>query len=401
MSKTILFCADGTWNGPGKDDSDDANPTTNVLKLFASLQGDDTPESIRLRDEQERVLHGAAGPVQVAKYLHGVGDSQNQLVRLLGGVFGTGTITRIVRGYTFISRNYQLGDRIVLVGFSRGAYTVRALAGLIIGKGLLNPASTDLADKAAAYRAGTAAWYAYRKAQLTDGPFWQRFSDAITNLPAFLSRDLPSSGCLPGVGIEAIGVWDTVGSLGIPTYALDGHRADIFQFVNKDLSPLVRHGVHAVSIDEQRRDFLPTLWNDRPQGNIIQSLFAGAHADVGGGYPAAESGLSDITLGWMQQQLVARAGLLLASPLKPTHPDPLAIAHQPWTNLPWNLPALDGHPTAVVRTFPDIASSLSLGLNESVVTRWLTFAGMGYRPSNVAHAFDANGSVLPKDRIYA
>lgn len=401
MPKTIIFCADGTWNGPGKDDSDEANPTTNVLKLFASLQGEDTAESMRLRDEQERILLVAGQPAQVAKYIHGVGDSQNQLVRLLGGVFGAGTITRIVRGYTYVSRNYQPGDRVVLVGFSRGAYTVRALAGLILGKGLLNPAATDLADKDAAYRAGTAAWYAYRKAQLKDGPFWQRFTDAITDLPAFVSRDLPASAYLPGVGIEAVGVWDTVGSLGIPTYALDGHRADIFQFVNKDLSPQVRHGVHAVSVDEQRRDFLPTLWNDRAQGNIIQSLFAGAHSDVGGGYPAGETGLSDITLGWMIQQLVARAGLLLVSPLQATHPDPLGIGHQPWTNIPWNLPSLDGKPTAVVRTFPDISRSMSLGVNESVIDRWTRYGGAGYRPSNLAAAFDASGCILPRERIYA
>ncbi|MBI3516297.1 MAG: DUF2235 domain-containing protein, partial [Proteobacteria bacterium] len=140
MAKTIVFCADGTWNGPGEADHDDKTAAaTNVFKLFLNLRGDDTHGSYLLEKEQERQLVAADGTVQqVAKYLHGVGDSDNALVKLLGGTLGAGLITRIVRGYTFVSRSYEPGDRIFLVGFSRGAYTARALAGLIAAQGLLD-----------------------------------------------------------------------------------------------------------------------------------------------------------------------------------------------------------------------------------------------------------------------
>ena len=157
MAKNIVFCADGTWNGPGQDADDpkDACPS-NVFKLYLSLAGQDVldPATYRSANEQERVLKAPDGrPLQVAKYLHGVGDSSNFLVKALGGAFGAGVIARIVRGYTFLSRNHEPGDRIFVVGFSRGAYTARALAGLVGAKGLIDASKHGgLADKAEAYR---------------------------------------------------------------------------------------------------------------------------------------------------------------------------------------------------------------------------------------------------------
>ncbi|MEJ0018488.1 MAG: DUF2235 domain-containing protein [Acetobacteraceae bacterium] len=148
MAKTIIFCADGTWNGPGSLTGDDtAGPTTNVFKLFVNLEGRSTTETALLANEQESSLVDADGTVvQVAKYIHGVGDSGNFLVKALGGTMGAGLITRIVRGYTFISRNYLPGDSIVIVGFSRGAYTARALGGLIAAQGLLDARHHDLTE---------------------------------------------------------------------------------------------------------------------------------------------------------------------------------------------------------------------------------------------------------------
>src|ERR1700676_2203471 len=146
MPKNIVFCADGTWNGPSEvtgvsvTDTDDTagevqttvGNVTNVFKLFSNLPGHVTIETLGSRLEQERVATDDTGtPLQVAKYLHGVGDSMNPIIKLLGGAFGVGIIARIVRGYTFISRNYSPGDAIYIVGFSRGAYTARALAGMI------------------------------------------------------------------------------------------------------------------------------------------------------------------------------------------------------------------------------------------------------------------------------
>ena len=87
-----------------------------------------------------------------------MGDSSNPVIKVLGGVFGVGIIARIVRGYTFLSRWYEPGDAIYIVGFSRGAYTARALAGVIAKVGLLNRATYDPEDKAEAYRLAVAAW---------------------------------------------------------------------------------------------------------------------------------------------------------------------------------------------------------------------------------------------------
>lgn len=131
-------------NGPGQpeEQQEEGGRRTNVFKLFLNLAGDLSPDSLRSADEQERIVAGADGkPTQIAKYLHGVGDSKNFLVRVLGGGGGAGLVTRIVRGYTFISRNFEPGDRIFIVGFSRGAYTARALAGSWTPRKTISPAT--------------------------------------------------------------------------------------------------------------------------------------------------------------------------------------------------------------------------------------------------------------------
>jgi uncharacterized protein (DUF2235 family) len=408
MAKTIVFCADGTWNGPGKpDDNGQSSGTTNVLKLFLSLKGKDTPDTVMLGDEQEKTYSDANGLQQVAKYLHGVGDSRNILVRLMGGAFGAGTITRIVRGYTYVSRQYAPGDRIVLVGFSRGAYTARALAGFIVAKGLLSPGN-NLADKENAYRLGAAAWYAYRREMNTDASWLSRFDSIITDLPGFVTSKLPEGSFITNIPIQAVAVWDTVGALGIPQYALNGERLDIFQFVSNDLSDRVAYGIHAISIDEERRDFTPTLWSDRRQ--VTQALFAGAHADVGGGYPADadQSGLSDASLAWMRGQLSdPNIGVMMDGPADPFKADPLGVSHQPWTELPWNIPDVSGAPTAVLRKFTDLTPAITLGLHTSVLQRWKQNVRCGpgepytlYNPPNIAHLFNGTGQVLTTVPVY-
>jgi len=338
MGKIIVFCADGTWNGPDQDDNDDRLPDpTNVFKLFCGLSGTLTADSVLEADEQEKVLHDASGPLQVAKYIHGVGDSRNPVRRLLGGAFGAGTIARIVRGYTFISRHYQDGDRIVLVGFSRGAYTARALAGLIASQGVLAPERTQ--DQTEAYRWGAMAWYRYRSQAMAGmRGFLTRLAEAVADLAAFRSQDRIGDADLVSVArIAAVAVWDTVGALGLPRY-MDNERVDLFRFVDTRLSPKVERGFHAVALDEQRLDFTPTLWDAAP--NVTQLLFPGAHADVGGGYPTLDkqSGLSDIALGWMVEQLAGIQVRFTEPVYDPFAPDARGTAHQPWTHPPFNLP---------------------------------------------------------------
>lgn len=339
MPKTIIFCADGTWNGPAEPDHDDKTaPATNVFWLFANLDGQDTPETISLEKEQERVLTDPVGGVlQIAKYLHGVGDSANFLVRILGGTIGAGLIARIVRGYTFISRNYLADDNIFIVGFSRGAYTARALAGLIAAKGLLDATKIDLADKTQAYRLGSAVWCAWRHdTTIQVNPNWLgRLEEIALDLPGFLSKPPPPDQLIKAP-IETVAVWDTVGALGIPEFTVKQQRVDALQFADRKLSASVRHGIYAIAVDEQRADYTPTVWDPDPR--ITQVLFPGAHADVGGGYPTSndESGISDCALAWMIERL-DRSGVKFAT--TPTYipvPDQTGTAHQPWTHSPWN-----------------------------------------------------------------
>jgi uncharacterized protein (DUF2235 family) len=341
MSKNIIFCADGTWNGPGEDVGQLGAESSNVLKLYLSLAGDDVNDatsSFRTADEQERKLLDAEGNcTQIAKYLHGVGDSRNWLAKIIGGSTGAGLITRIVRGYTFLSRNFVPGDRIFLVGFSRGAYTARALGGLVATLGLMDPEQNNLADKDIAYRLGSAVWAHYRRSKAAADPnpdTAARLSALLNDLPGFFTN----TDAIPMVGpisISCIAVWDTVGALGIPVYNMNSERIDLFQFADTALSSTVQAGLHAVALDEQRADFNPTLWQLDP-ARITQMLFPGAHADVGGGYPQGEqSGLSDGALQWMCEQLAAQGVLFRPTPLPGVAPNPLAPAHQPWTEPIW------------------------------------------------------------------
>ncbi|WMY76472.1 DUF2235 domain-containing protein [Buttiauxella selenatireducens] len=303
MSKNIIFCADGTWNGPGNDDNGDSIPDrTNVLRLFSELDGTADAPDMFLRDEQEKVATTKSGVVyQVSKYLHGVGDSNNWLEKIMGGVFGAGMVERIVRGYTFISRNYAKGDKIYLVGFSRGAYTVRALAGMIGKCGLLDATQYDLSnDKEEAYRLGTAVWRSYREHSNVNGDLLDRI---IRDAPYFLHDKIDPNKMLYFVPIEAVAVWETVGALGIPKYWND-ERVDVYRFTDTSLGEHVKYGRQALAIDEMRRDFTPTYWDQRK--DIIQVLFPGIHADVGGGYSSVNNGngLSNGAYLWMRDELV-------------------------------------------------------------------------------------------------
>jgi uncharacterized protein (DUF2235 family) len=357
MSKFIIFCADGTWNGPDQDDNGDgqADPT-NVFKIYTGFAGTTRPGFEGLIAEQEKELVEDGQTVQVAKYIHGVGDEKNPIRKLLGGVFGAGMLSRIVRGYTFISRNYQPGDHIVVTGFSRGAYTARALAGLIASQGLLAKPLT--ADKSEAYQWGAKAWYHHRKHTARgETGFLQKLAEALADLRDFFSQDdLKAGHLVPVDRIKAVGVWDTVGALGLPRYYRD-RRADAFRFTNTRLSSKVEKGFHAVALDEQRLDFTPTLWDKT--ANVVQMVFPGAHADVGGGYATVgnESGLSDVSLGWMVENL-KNLGARFAKPIYvPYRPDPRGTAHKPWMHPPFvkletasrTLRGIPGHPSIAAR----------------------------------------------------
>ena len=384
MSKNVIFCADGTWNGAGNDENGDGVPDiTNVLKLYQKLDGQTTAASARLQDEQEKALVDASGQVlQIAKYLHGVGDSRNAVQRVVGGVFGAGFVQRIVRGYTFLSRNWLAGDAIFVLGFSRGAYTARALAGMV-GRMVLLPPKAMLDDSGnydaeRAYRLGLSVWAQHRKLLGKKSPL-------LDYLEEFHAIAVDASTLLPAT-LKAVAVWDTVGSLGIPTYGEDDdslRRDDLYGFADLDLSEKVAVGLHAVSIDECRRDFEPTLWNDRH--DVEQVLFAGAHADVGGGYPEAESVLSDCALYWMTARLKTQG--VRFSPFPDPTPVPLTMPH----HTPWTAPPFEALGT-VLRKFADTGK-----FHRSVQLRLDQYDG--YAPANIPPACFSSARVLRSQQV--
>lgn len=380
-NKAIVLCSDGTWNGPedsdgqsvleSEDVADELSSTaiTNVVKLYANLAGASIAEAVALRNEDEKVLTDSKGVrLQVCKYLHGVGDSTNPLFSFMGGVFGIGVVARIVRGYTFISRHYEPGDDIHICGFSRGAYTARALAEMICNVGLLDPRRYDPNSKMQAYRLGIAAWAKSKTLQLAGmGALEAIGTDVIGKIEEFLAAPL-TAGMLRDIPtIRSVAVWDTVGAMGIPAY-VKGSRADVFRLVDTVLDPKIANGFHAMSVDELRVDFPVTKWDARTGQR--QTWFVGAHADVGGGYAASESSLSDLTLDWMTRNLRGE-GIFCQTPLSYTptfaHAGTQPV-HTPWTNPPFD---------HLGRSQRDVVRGEDI--HASVTNRWK--ADPNYRPA--------------------
>ena len=385
MSKNIVVCLDGTWNGPGSEDEGVLTPT-NVQKIFEHLLNS---VGLEPTDNEKEIVSSPDGvnPTQIAKYLYGVGDANNVLERSIEGASGLGLVERIVRGYTYLSRNYEAGDRIYLIGFSRGAYTARALASLVTTQGLLDwkamnlePQSTD------SYRAGFAAWKAYKQKIQPDNPgVLEKVADVVGNLCDRLEcSPLPSASLrlISGVKVNTVAVWDTVGALGVPVLqSLNGEetRADEFEFCNTSLGSAVAHGFQAISADEERLDFTPTLWDNRD--GVVQMLFPGAHSDVGGGYEPAESGLATAALIWMIDQLKS-VGVEFGDVSQiEMGANPLAMSHRPWVG---RVPYRTG-PRAFTGAI-DVSSGLLARLGAATAP----VQGLGaapYRPENLVPTY--------------
>jgi uncharacterized protein (DUF2235 family) len=263
--KRIVVCCDGTWNNDDLQTND-----TNVAILARSIHASQQ----------------TGGVLQVVLYLRGVGTTGLKLETLIEGATGIGVDENIRSAYQFIAQNYIPGDEIYLFGFSRGAFTARSLAGLITACGiLLRQSLSALPD----------AWIYYRSPK-PHSP--QTFAEQYK----IKTHVTPQ--------ITFLGVWDTVGSLGIPSSLLADSNKQKFAFHDTSPSPLVKRGVQALAIDEHRHDFTPTFWTGtEPQDSSIEQVwFAGAHADVGGGYKTRS--LADIPLVWMAKQAQA-TGLAL------------------------------------------------------------------------------------------
>lgn len=292
MAKRIALFLDGTWNKTRPD-----TRATNVQRLFEATDG---------------VVDGdIAHSDHVKKYLKGVGTPRDFLALknwycdprvvldylshpvdaaalIAGGAGGWGIGDQIKAAYAYLSEQYARwrGAEVYLFGFSRGAYAARSLAGFVDRVGLLLQDKEHLVGNAfALYQAGgrreqSALKEYLRKMVESEGP-----SDEQT-LPVYF-----------------IGVWDTVGSLGFPRWleAITRPHTDYHQV---DLPFNVTHARHALALHELRKDYRPTLWRGKHPRSSSQTLrqcwFAGAHADVGGGY--SETGLADLALIWMAEE---------------------------------------------------------------------------------------------------
>ncbi|MCL1477225.1 DUF2235 domain-containing protein [Marinobacter sp. M3C] len=260
MAKRIVICADGTWNRPEEDLQKDF--PTNVLRLARAI----TPVA-------------ADGISQQVFYDWGIGSYHNALI---GGVTGQGLHKNILDGYRYLVQNYAPGDEVYLFGFSRGAYTVRALCGLINNCGIV--ARVDAARIQQAFEH-------YKKPGKDYAP------DGIQSLAFRAAHSHPSR------QVRFVGVWDTVGALGVP-FSLMGLFDSKDEFYDTKLGSNVSFARHALAIDERREDFEPTLWLSRPGLDLQQVWFAGSHSDIGGGYEPDDQGLraADYSLAWMLKE---------------------------------------------------------------------------------------------------
>jgi uncharacterized protein (DUF2235 family) len=260
MPKRLVMCCDGTWNTPDALGHGNRAPT-NVTKVALAVAAMD-----------------ARGARQLVYYHKGVGT--NRWDRLRGGAFGLGLSRNIRDAYRFIAENFDPGDELFFFGFSRGAFTARSTVGFVRNAGVLRRQHLDRIDEAYAL---------YR-------------SRSSRTHPRSIEAQLFRRSYSHETRIRFIGVWDTVGALGIP---LSGLRLiNVFnrrwQFHDTDLSTYVDHAFQALAIDEERGPFEPTVWKQQANagGQRLQQVwFAGVHGDVGGGY--RDPALSEIPLLWM------------------------------------------------------------------------------------------------------
>ncbi len=281
MPKNIVICADGTGNTTIKGRG------TNVFKLYEAVDQNG----------------------QVAIYHDGVGTETLKWIRILSGATGWGLSRNVKQLYGELARVYKPDDKIFLFGFSRGAFTVRTLAGFISTCGIVDP--TRYSTNKAFWIAVKAAYKEYRRKYQTRVSRWLHGETKVD--PSQLRAKL---GSRPPVSdhsklIEFVGVWDTVDAVGLPILAADFINDWLYRFKFRDnvLSSQVRYAYHALAADEQRESFAPVLWNEGKKGedqSIEQVWFAGVHSNVGGGYP--RQGLSLVALDWMMTK-AERCGL--------------------------------------------------------------------------------------------
>ncbi|KAL2075658.1 hypothetical protein VTL71DRAFT_601 [Oculimacula yallundae] len=323
VGRKFVVACDGTWQNSdmGVDTSPFSPPKTqipsNVTRIVRALNN---------RDEK--------GITQIAFYQRGVG-TDNLEDKIVGGLTGNDIGEHIREAYAFLSNNFnpetqtdlddesKPRDEIVLLGFSRGAYTARAIASLISDIGILTKRGMEnfwaiFGDWMKQDVDGEQCkWF-----RATYPDIAKKFQAANGKIISFTDKEyretLISRGLTRwGMPVRAVGVWDTVGSLGIPL-PWNGKNVKPFSFVNTKVARAVQHAFHALAIDEHRALFTPTLWEQPNEGSdqkvnlqkLKQCWFPGPHSNVGGSYP--DAGNSNITLAWMISQLEEHDGGILS-----------------------------------------------------------------------------------------
>ena len=278
MAKNIVLFSDGTGNSASKLFK------TNVWRLYQALD-----------------LHSDAGqPIQLPYHDDGVGTSSLGLLAGLGGAFGYGLKRNVLDLYCFLSRHYEPGDQIYAFGFSRGAFTIRVLVGLIANQGIVQ-ARTEIERRQLAERT----YWAYLEDRHGRSEKRGPLSPFLLKLRKWTGRS--SSTGLPLLDpprIRFVGLWDTVSAYG--GNPLTVPLIDCFypvRFADHRLSPRVERACHALALDDERLSFHPEIWDEREEedpNRISQVWFAGVHSNVGGSYP--DDGMSLISLLWMIEQ---------------------------------------------------------------------------------------------------
>jgi uncharacterized protein (DUF2235 family) len=359
--KRLVVCCDGTWNKPDNEN------VTNVEKIARTVQSDPS----------------ATGDVyQLVYYISGVGAGSYEADRLLGGAFGFGLFHNVIACYRFLAQNYEPGDEIFIIGFSRGAYTARSVAGMLASVGLLT-------KRALVEERLPEAVHLYQGTRMPEGAFGE-------------SVDEFKHDHCHAAKVTFLGVFDTVGALGVP-----GFERDTPKFHSVQLSDQVLCARQALAIDETRLKFAPTLWEapeepaDAPTADprVKQVWFEGAHSDVGGGY--AQTGLSDTSLLWMTREAHA-AGLVFDSDLLGTYVDSGSdpICHNPLSlmyKLDNEILEARAHLSRQDEE-SDFSHGLRLLTNERALSVRVSYSAVrhfeegGYEPANLAaFATETNG----------
>ncbi|KAL5041616.1 hypothetical protein BDW71DRAFT_211952 [Aspergillus fruticulosus] len=276
--KRIILCADGTWEASDQGDKSHPSNVAKIARAIATTGREKDPKTgnnIELK--------------QVVFYQSGLGSGDLPLQRFVAGSFGWGLEDDVCQIYEFISNNYDSGDELFFFGFSRGAYTVRSVAGLVSDVGVLS------ADQMSSF---PGLWEAYRKN--TGGK-------AFTDTDWY--KDPKNRGKLrkEDVTIKVVGVWDTVGALGIPEWRLVQWAETVgfsvnkkYRFHNTRLSNNIEYAFQALALDERRFAFPPALWFKRdgggPRKALSQCWFPGVHGNIGG---SCEEPIGANTFAWM------------------------------------------------------------------------------------------------------